>query len=205
MRLWVGDKHLTEEASESLKKWFDNRSTEPFTFEEIQTILSAGKYNIEINEEIGRIIYENMPIVLSRTYYLMKYNEILNSWEEFAPLYSDKNGVVYEIYTNRRDDEKMKDKFRNVKVELNYDTVEKSKEDAIYIETLGRYEGVEEDIAITVEEANWLSDKLKEYVREFESNPKYKLNKLIRDMDESGEVDTEEVKRHLKEVLELIN
>jgi hypothetical protein len=56
------------------------------------------------------------------------------------------------------------DKFEKVEIGLNYGTTATDQKDVIYLE---QHEGSKTNgiIAITVEEAEWLSEKLKEYVK----------------------------------------
>lgn len=60
----------------------------------------------------------------------------------------------------------MSDSFKEVSIGLNYGTIDTEQKDVIYIET-NREDGFDSIIAITVEEAEWLSKKLVEYVNKF--------------------------------------
>ncbi|GIN22585.1 hypothetical protein [Siminovitchia fordii] len=97
MRLWVGNKHLTEETSESLRIWFERQSNEKVTQGQIQAILNEGTYDIKYEvDELDRPY--NHIIIHSGGFSLYEYCKIFDEWKYVAPLMSNEDGVVYETY-----------------------------------------------------------------------------------------------------------
>ena len=89
--------------------------------------------------------------------------------------------------------------YENVNVCLNYGTVGESGADAIYIGTRGKYtHGEEENLAITVDEAKWLSEKLLVFVDAF--NPKNRLDELIKGIEGKAITSIDYIKQELEDI-----
>ncbi|WP_144509848.1 hypothetical protein [Bacillus sp. FJAT-22090] len=57
--------------------------------------------------------------------------------------------------------------FKNIGIGLNYGTTDTDEEDVIYIETDGKYSGDGNIIAVTIEEAEMISNELMKFVNLF--------------------------------------
>ncbi|MFS0905643.1 hypothetical protein AB3N02_21605 [Priestia aryabhattai] len=77
--------------------------------------------------------------------------------------------------------------FEAVNIDINYPTVEQSKEDAIYLEVTPQFGSSSALTAITVPQARWLSQKLAEYADMFEPQKELDVEQLLEELPEEPE------------------
>lgn len=103
MRLNVRGALLTEETSRKLREDIELETKKDWTFEDIQELINEGDYFIRTHDDSIRDFYGNSNYIVHRPYYTLSTK---NSWSneiyDAYNLYSDIDGIVYQIYMKEK-------------------------------------------------------------------------------------------------------